>query len=205
MTPADTTSNSPFPAVPGYRVERRLGSGGFGVVLLATSPSGARVALKIAHARDAVAAAQLAREEKALRAVAPAAAPAIHEAGALPDGSPWLAMELLEGRSLAQRLEEIGGPMDAGEVARLAPLLVDAVAAVHAAGFVHLDLKPANVFAEGRVRLIDFGLSRQLGERPDRKQGFAGTAEYASPEQCEERADLDPRADLYAVGAVLFH
>ncbi|MGE5049408.1 MAG: serine/threonine-protein kinase, partial [Deltaproteobacteria bacterium] len=205
MTPADITSNLPFPTVPGYRIERRLGGGGFGVVLLATAPSGARVALKVASPDDAVAAAQLVREEKALRAIGPAAAPALHDTGTLPGGAPWLAMEVVEGKSLAQRLEEIGGPMNPGEVARLAPLLAEALAAVHAGGFVHLDLKPANIFIEGRVRLIDFGLSRQAGERVDRNQGFAGTPEYASPEQCEERADLDARADVYSFGAVLFH
>ncbi|HEY6909414.1 MAG TPA: protein kinase [Myxococcales bacterium] len=205
MTPADTRSDLPFPTVPGYRVERRLGSGGFAVVLLATSASGSRVALKVANPGDAVAAAQLAREERALRAIGPGAAPAIYDAGMLQDKRPWIAMELVEGKSLAQRFEELGGPMKPSEVACIAPLLVDAVAAVHGAGFVHLDLKPANVFLAGRVRLIDFGLARQVGERLERKQGFAGTAEYASPEQCEERSDLDPRADLYALGAVLFH
>src|SRR5690242_12011796 len=111
MAPADITSDPPLPTVPGYRIERRLGSGGFGVVLLATSPSGSRVALKVAPA-DAVAAAQLAREEKALRAIGPPAAPALHDAGTLPGGSPWLAMELVEGQSLGQRLEQIRGPMD---------------------------------------------------------------------------------------------
>ena len=205
MTPANTTPDPVFPTVPGYRVDRLLGSGGFGVVLLATSPSGARVALKVAKADDAVAASQLAREATALRAVGPPAAPAVHASGTLSGGEAWLAMELVEGKSLAQRLEEIGGPMEPREVAASAQRLVEAVAAVHAAGFVHLDLKPANIFLSERARLIDFGLSRRLGERMERPRGFAGTAEYASPEQCEERADLDARADLYALGAVLFH
>src|SRR3954447_26791461 len=205
MTPADITSHLPAPNVPGYRIERRLGSGGFGVVFLATSPSGAPVALKVANAKDAVAAAQLAGEERALHAIGAGPAPAIEETGTLPGGAPWLAMELVQGVSLAQRLEEIGGPINPVEVGRVAQLLVDAVAAVHAKGFVHLDLKPANIFVSERVRLIDFGLARRVGERSERKQGFAGTAEYASPEQCEGRADLDPRADVYALGAVLFH
>src|SRR5207253_5865905 len=190
--------------VPGYRVERLLGTGGFGVVVAATSEAGQRVALKVATA-DAVAAAQLEREEKALRAVGPQAAPAVLGSGALPDGSPWLALELLEPPTLAQRLTEIKGPMQRGELASRAPALVEAAAIVHAAGFVHLDLKPDNVFlTQQGVRLIDFGLARPIGERQERGSGFAGTAEYASPEQCEERTDLDPRADVYALGVILF-
>jgi serine/threonine protein kinase len=70
---------------------------------------------------------------------------------------------------------------------------------------VHLDVKPDNVFLTRRgVRLIDFGLARPPGEPRDRGVAFAGTAEYASPEQCEERAGLDARADVYSLGVTLF-
>ena len=190
--------------VPGYRVERLLGRGGFGVVVAATAEDGSRVALKIATAGDAIAAGQLAREEKALRAVGAQIAPAVRASGKLPDGSPYLALELMEPPTLAERLRQLAGPMALAEFAARSAAVVDAVAAVHAAGYLHLDLKPANVFltADG-VRLIDFGLSRPIGERRDRS-GFGGTAEYASPEQCEERADLDVRADLHALGVLLF-
>src|SRR5712692_1762498 len=194
-----------LPEVPGYRIERLLGRGGFGVVFSAADASGGRVALKVATPGDATAAAQLAREETALRAVAPPVAPAVLGSGKLPDGSPYLALELLEPPNLAQRLREIAGPMERAELAARAATLCDAVGAVHSSGYLHLDLKPDNVFlAPGGVRLIDFGVARPFGERQDRGGAFAGTAEYASPEQCEERSELDVRADLYALGVLLF-
>src|SRR5712692_9656837 len=194
-----------LPEVPGYRIERVLGRGGFGVVFDALEDSGRRVALKVATAGDATAAAQLAAEERALRAVGPAVAPEVHGTGRLPDGSPYLALELLQAPTLRQRLREIAGPMPRAELARTAAALCEAVGAMHAAGYLHLDLKPDNVFlTAGRVRLIDFGLARPARERQEGRRAFAGTAEYASPEQCEERPDLDPRADLYAIGVLLF-
>ncbi|HZX93059.1 MAG TPA: protein kinase, partial [Myxococcales bacterium] len=199
----ETQDNRPVPHVPGYRVERFLGAGGFGVVLEAVSDSGERVALKISTA-DAVAAAQLAREEKALRAVGPAIGPEVRASGTLADGSAWMALELLPPPTLAQRIEQIGGPMHRSELSDLAPALLDAVAGVHAHGFVHLDLKPANIFISQGVRLIDFGLAWPLGQRQPRGQAFAGTAEYASPEQCEEKVDLDARADVYSLGVIFF-
>jgi tetratricopeptide (TPR) repeat protein len=191
--------------VPGYRIERTLGRGGFGIVLAGTSSDGEKVALKIANAGDSVAAAQLAQEEKALRAVGSPAAPAVRASGSLADGSPFLALELIDAPTLAQRLREGSGPLVKDDFAALALDLCSAVGAMHAAGWAHFDLKPQNVFLtpEG-VRLIDFGLARELGGRHDRIRAFAGTAEYASPEQCEERPDLDARADVYSLGVLLF-
>jgi tetratricopeptide (TPR) repeat protein len=191
--------------VPGYRIERVLGRGGFGTVLAALAPDGARVALKVANSGDAVAAAHLAREEKALRAVGPRVAPAVHGSARLPDGSPYLALELLNPPTLAQRLREVGGPMERIELAARAATLCDAVAAVHTAGYLHLDLKPENVFlTTSGVRLIDFGLARPINERHEPTGAFGGTPEYASPEQCEERSDLDVRSDVYGLGVILF-
>jgi tetratricopeptide (TPR) repeat protein len=196
---------TPLPDVPGYRLERVLGRGGFGVVFSAADASGCRVALKVATRGDATAAGQLAREETALRTVGPPVAPGLLGSGKLPDGSPYLALELLDPPTLAQRLREIAGPMDRSELATRAAALCVAVGAVHSSGYLHLDLKPDNVFlGPTGVRLIDFGVARRFRERRDHGGAFAGTAEYASPEQCEERAELDVRADVYALGVLFF-
>src|SRR5207253_9976846 len=152
-----------LPDVPGYRIERVLGRGGFGVVFVAADASGRRVALKVATAGDSTATAQLARENAALRAVGPPVAPAVLGSGKLPNGSPYLVLEMLEPPTLAQRLREIAGPMELAEFAGRAAALCDAVSAVHSSGYLHLDLKPENVFlAPAGVRLVDFGLARQV-------------------------------------------
>ena len=203
--PEAPANDAPLPHVPGYRIARVLGHGGFGVVFEALEDSGRRIALKVATPGDATAAAQLAGEEKALRAVGPGVAPEVRASGKLSDGSPYLALELLEGPTLRERLREVSGPMPRAELATVAAALCEAVGAVHATGYLHLDLKPENVFlTSGGVRLIDFGLARPHRERQHGGHGFAGTAEYASPEQCEERLDLDARADLYGLGVLLF-
>jgi len=175
-----------LPEVPGYRVERVLGHGGFGIVVAARAGDGSPAALKIATAGDAVAAAHLAREERALRAVGPAVAPAVLASAALPAARPtWLSS--CWSPDARERLREANGPLERGELATFGAALCDAVGAVHASGYLHLDLKPDNAFLTrgGGVRLIDFGLARPIRERQDRGAAFGGTAEYASPEQCE--------------------
>ena len=200
----DAPTETPLPNVPGYCIERMLGRGGFASVFSATDAGGQRLALKVATPGDETASAQLVREERALRAIGPTVAAAVYASGRLPDGTAWLALELLQPPTLAERLQEVAGPMELGEVRERAAALCAAVGAVHAAAYLHLDLKPANVFLSGQgVRLIDFGLARAFKEHQERA-AFAGTAEYASPEQCEERSDLDPRADLYAIGVLVF-
>src|SRR5712692_10227835 len=116
MTGAQPT-RVPFPDVPGYRIARVLGRGGFGVVYEALEDLGRRVALKVATPGDATAAAQLGGEEKALRAVGPRVAPEVRGSGRLPDGSPYLALELLEAPTLWQRLREVSGPLPRAELA----------------------------------------------------------------------------------------
>ena len=198
--------------VPGYEVEQVLGRGGFGLVLAGRRVAdGAPVALKVARG-DAAARSQLAREAEALRAVGAPAAPALLDQGALPDGSPFLAMERIALPTLQDLLGSLAGPMDRAELAPRALAILDALGAVHTAGWAHCDLKPSNVFVDedrAVARLFDFGLAERLDEEaaapePGAGRSFAGTAEYMSPEQCEGRARPDARSDVYAAGVLLY-
>jgi tetratricopeptide (TPR) repeat protein/nicotinamide riboside kinase len=189
-------------------VEGQLGAGGFGAVFAAVRlEDGRRAAVKLARADAPGAAAQLRAEEEALRAVGPPAVPAVLGSGSLAGGTPWVAMELLPGTSLAAVLEQAAGPLPVDVAGRLALALLDALAAVHAAGLAHGDLKPENVFVDGappRARLLDLGLARRLGApQAAPSDHVAGTPEYMAPEQCEGHPP-DAQSDVYAAGAILY-
>ncbi|WP_223753898.1 serine/threonine-protein kinase PknK [Myxococcus sp. RHSTA-1-4] len=191
-----------------------MARGGFGLLLAARREvDGAPVAIKVAHPEHPMAGAQLSHEGQVLRAIGPPTVPAVYEVGRLPGDRPYLVMQRLESPTLAGLLERCAGPLPRGVFAPCALALVDAVAAVHARGFLHGDLKPEHVYVDssaGRATLIDFGLARPLappGEVPPflcTGGAFAGTAEYMAPEQCAGAPALDARADLYALG-VLFY
>ncbi|HYQ82052.1 MAG TPA: protein kinase, partial [Anaeromyxobacteraceae bacterium] len=198
-------------SVPGYEIEEVIGRGGFAVVLAARrTADGQPVALKLARP-DPTARAQLLREAEALRAVGTPAAPALLESGALPDGTPFLALERIPLPTLRERLAAAGGKLPREEAGQRALAILDALGAVHTAGFAHCDLTPANVFVGADVsvaRLFDFGLAERLDEEAAPSGpglSFAGTPEYMAPEQCEGRVRPDARADVYAFGAVLHH
>lgn len=123
------------------------------------------------------------------------------------DGQLQLVTEFVEGRTLG-RILAAEAPLEPGRALRLTALLLDALAAVHRAGFVHRDVKPNNVMVEtdtaGRewVRLVDFGVAASIDE-PSHRQEAVGTPRYMAPEQIRPFA-VDERADLFAVGAVLY-
>lgn len=188
--------------VPGYRLERVLGGGGFGLVVLAEAEGGAHVALKLALPEAHAALAQLEAEAVALHGIGAPAVPVLLDRGSLEGGGAWLALELIEGETLARRLATAGGPLPAAEFAALAPRMLRALERVHEAGFLHLDFKPENVLLAGDgARLVDLGLARPEGS-PARSGGYAGTPEWMAPEQWDGQADV--RADIYAAGVVLF-
>jgi serine/threonine protein kinase len=130
-------------------------------------------------------------------------------------GVPYMVMELLEGESLAARMER-EPRLDMEEVVRLASLTLRGLAAVHDAGIVHRDLKPQNVFlqqdAEGLYpKILDFGISRSLAVSTERPSAVAtqeglvmGTPHYMAPEQARGEASIDKRADIYAMGAIIY-
>jgi serine/threonine protein kinase/predicted ATPase len=209
----------PPPHLFAYRFDRLIGRGGFGAVFLAERLSdGEPVAVKIACGdQPRVANARLAVEGSALRAVGPPTVPRLFENGTGADGVRYLVMEYVPAPTLAEHLARSAGPLPAVVTASLTRALVRALAHVHGAGFLHCDLKPENVFVvpvgsdgELDVRLFDFGLARRLDgaaadddERDDPIHG-AGTPEYMSPEQCTRQRALDPRSDVYALGACLY-
>jgi eukaryotic-like serine/threonine-protein kinase len=188
-------------AIGRFELVRELGRGGFGVVWEARDRELDRsVALKLLRPGTK---AEL-REER-LRREADAAARlshdnivAIHDIGISEYGA-YLVLELLRGKTLAQRLEE--GPIAVQDAVRIAADVAKGVAHAHARGVVHRDLKPGNVFLcdDGRVKVLDFGLAHAFGQ--PRQPG--GTPAYMAPEQWRD-APEDERTDVFALGAILY-
>ena len=188
-----------------FEIVRRLGAGGLAEVLLARDAlSGSEVALKVLHphlAEDPALAARFRREMSVTRALEHAGIVRVfdlHEHA----GRPFFSMELLRGRTLADRLQE--GPLPASEARRIAREICSALMAAHRAGVIHRDLKPQNVFllqGSGAVKIVDFGLARVEGEaRLTAQSAVMGTPGYIAPElYALERPDA--RADVYSVGA----
>jgi len=196
-----------------YRILDLLGAGGMGEVYLAEHVSlGRRVALKRLNQ-------QLARDPRATRR--------FFDEGRLVNrlrhhnilqimdfisegDDHYYVMELLEGDNLGELLDD-HGPLPLSRALSIGAQLCDAVQAVHNAGIIHRDIKPGNVLLLDRpgnpdfVKLLDFGIAKLKGPDPERQPGVAvGTPAYMAPEQCLGE-EPDMRADIYALGAVLFH
>ncbi len=205
----------PTPQVPGYRMGRTLGSGGFAHVWQAWRVNDDRpVAIKVSHATTAHACDKIAHEAQALERIGPPYVPSIHQHGVLSDGRPYAILEYLDGPTLATVLAETPATLTLGEVGRIGAAVLASLDAVHASGFLHLDLTPENIFVPGGsgfAQLIDFGLVRPSdgAEVPAAAEQTAtavvtGTIEYTAPERLTGRTDLDARADLYAFGIILY-
>ena len=191
-----------------YVLRRPLGAGGMGAVWVAEDPGlGREVALKLLHLdRGSGVEARFEREAEALGRVAHPCVARVFAAG-VEEGQPWLATELVPGVDL-ERLCQQEGPLEPRRAAALVRDLAGALQAVHRAGVLHRDLKPGNVLLrpDGRPALVDFGLARLSGVRSLTESGvLLGTPAYAAPEQLESAADADARADVYGLGAVLYH
>jgi hypothetical protein len=201
-----------------YRIVRRMGSGATGVIYEAVRISdGVPVALKLlraAAAHEAVASDRLRREAEALGLAWHPNVVEVIDHGHLPDGTAYLVMELLHGESLAARLGT-KGRLTPRELLPIAMQVCDALAAVHAAGVVHRDVKPSNIFlavdrddpgGPERAKLLDFGIARVEWEetRITNTGGPLGTPGYMSPEQEGGSGEVDGRSDLFALGAVLY-
>ncbi len=193
-----------------YRVGKRLGEGGMGVVYEATDERlGRRVALKTIHpeATDPSAKDRLWREARAAASVNHPNVCQIYDVGEQ-DGEVWIAMELLDGEPLSARLAK--GPMSPPEALQAALGMLGALEALHARGLLHRDLKPTNVFLTRHgVKLLDFGLARSLVPMAGSTARLTivgtvvGTPEYMAPERWTDE-NVGPASDLFAVGAILF-
>ncbi len=198
----------------GYRIGRRLGAGGMGFVYEAVRlDDGAEVALKVLRPGCPIDERLVRRFRNEPGFAARLAIPGvvrIVEAGQLPNGGYFFAMERLSGGSLESRLPGLRGCY--GPAARLTASVTRALVAIHACGVVHRDLKPGNLlFRAGSggpedVVVTDFGVARSLLEQLafTATGEFVGTAAYAAPEQLAEAGAADERADVFSVGAILF-
>ncbi len=201
-----------------YRILEKIGAGGMGEVYRAHDEQLDRdVVLKIlppSSFTDASARARLLREARSAAGLNHPHICTIHEVGEA-DGQAYIAMEYVEGLSLSARLA--GGPLPAGEVLRYGLQLAEALGHAHERGIVHRDLKSANVVitAEGRAKVLDFGLAKRLsGEELagattqsqaslTRSGAVMGTLPYMAPEQLRGQG-VDARSDIWALGVVLY-
>jgi serine/threonine-protein kinase len=203
-----------------YRIEGRLGSGGMGVVMAARHLAlGEPVALKFVtegRGSDREAMSRMMREARATFRLRSEHTVRVFDVGELPSGPLYIVMELLEGRDLKAELQA-RGPLPEDEVVRYALEACDALEEAHALGIVHRDLKPHNMFlarsARGTtvLKILDFGMSKLDPDQFDTEAGpltrpetALGTPRYMAPEQWKSATEVDARADVWALGVVMY-
>lgn len=203
-----------------WKVIRLLGQGGMGAVYEAQNISiGKRVALKFIDAEaatDGEVVTRFQREAEAASAVESAHIVQVFDTGLTASGRPYLVMEYLPGESLGAKLRR-EGKLSISEATHIVAQALRGLSRAHAAGVIHRDLKPDNIFLVDRdddprfVKLVDFGISK-IARKPGELEGgtitrkgtVLGTPYYMSPEQAQALPDLDLRTDLFSMGAILF-
>ncbi len=212
-------------SVGSWKLERLLGIGGMASVFVGRRDDGVTAAVKLLHSYWAEFAEVKQRFllegpiGSSLGLVAPLCVglPQVFEAGQTPDGTAYLAMELLVGETLEQRILR-QGPVPVGQALWMAQQVADVLVVAHAHGIIHRDLKPENIVLvqDGPLKLLDFGVARILGGLPDgapmparsrTKTGTViGSAHYMAPEQALGKVrDIDARTDVFGLGATLYH
>ena len=197
------------PVIPGMEIESILGQGGMGIVYLAKqSALSRRVALKtirVGHGANPEFLTRFGREARALAALTHENIVRAYEFGEQ-NGSPYLIMEYVPGRTLSKQLTE--QELSSHEAAELVIVLACAVDYAHSKGVVHRDLKPGNVLItpDGTPKIADFGLARLRDPEANLETlgGRVGTPCYMAPEQASGNGDVGPAADVYALGGILY-
>ena len=197
-----------------YRLESLVGRGGMGVLYAARHLElGQRVAIKLMQERDPRAVLRFLREARIHARLESPHIPRIYDLGRLPNGSPYIAMEFLEGEDLGRVLAR--GPLPVPTALDYLQQVCAALREPHAAGIVHRDLKPANLFlvANGtggcNLKVLDFGISKYLAE-DSAEPGFTATHSvlgsplYMSPEQLADSKNVDLRTDLWSLGVIAY-
>ncbi|HQY62536.1 MAG: serine/threonine protein kinase [Myxococcales bacterium] len=197
-----------------WRVNSVLGSGSMASVFGVTHRNGSRAALKVLHAalcRDESLVERFFSEGYLANVVTHPGILRVFDDGMTEDGCPFLAMELLRGETLEEHRLRLGGSLPVDVALGITDSILDVLIAVHGGDVIHRDLKPSNVFltSSGELKLLDFGVAKLSTTKRSSKGSLAGvvlgTPAYMSPEQAAGTgAELDVRADLFAVGAIMF-
>ncbi|HXX69274.1 MAG TPA: protein kinase [Polyangiaceae bacterium] len=198
-----------------YRLDRVLGIGGMAVVYAATHRNQKQFAVKVLHPELSLnpdVRGRFLREGYAANSVKHSGALAVLDDDTAEDGAAFLVMELLEGASIEELWEQSQAKLPLGPVLGVAYQALDVLAAAHAKGILHRDVKPANLFLtyEGVVKVLDFGIARVRDAAASGAQQtgagiLLGTPAFMAPEQALGRvSEMDPRTDLWAMGATLF-
>jgi serine/threonine protein kinase len=201
-----------------YRILRKLGEGGMGAVYEGEHlVIKKRVAIKVQHpqfANNPEIVARFHREAEAATSIGHPNIIEVNDMGRFPDGAAYMVLEFLKGRDWSKDIAT-EGPQPLGKVVHIMSQVCDALSAAHAKGIVHRDLKPENIFLLERgndpafVKVVDFGISKMHESGSENRSltqtGTAlGTPYYMAPEQCQGKKDLDPRADIYSLGVIVF-
>ena len=202
-----------------YRVERIIGEGGMGIVVAAQHLElDQLVAVKFLLediADHDEGAERFRREARAAAKIHSDHVVRVLDVGILPDGVRYMVMEYLEGRDLAEELA-LCGSLPQGVACGILLEALDAVAHAHAVGIIHRDLKPANLYlarrhdGAQRVKVLDFGISKSIGAGTKdllsltKTSAWIGSPLYMAPEQMQSARDVDERADVWSMGAILY-
>ena len=203
-----------------YQIIRKLGQGGMGIVYEGVQTAiGRRVAIKVLHpeyAHDREVLNRFFNEARAANLIEHPAIITVSDFGHLANGSAYLVMEFLDGRTLVEYVDSVGGRLPVEQAVPIVVQVASALVAAHSCGVIHRDLKPSNVMLlademlpEGiRVKILDFGIAKLEapgGANPRTRSGAVlGTPTYMAPEQCVSAGQVDGKADVYALGIILF-